>query len=191
MNVLRFLKQFVFSPHVTGAVAASSEGLSNLITDVAELSEASTIIELGAGTGVFTKKILQKMPEDARFFALEVNPHFVEEIRNRYPEVSVYRDSAVNARKYLEEMGLKACDRVICGIPWASFEEKLQDELLDTILDVLKPGGRLLTFAYLHGLFLPAGIQFRRKLFSRFRKVTITGTIWTNIPPAFVYSAEK
>lgn len=191
MGGIKFLKHFVLSPNVTGAVVASSEGLSNLITDAAELSEASAIIEFGAGTGVFTEKIVQKIREDTWFFALEINPDFVEEIRDRYPGVRVYRDSAVNARKYLEEMGLKACDRVICGLPWASFEEGLQDELLDTILDVLRPGGRFLTFAYLHGLLLPAGIRFRRKLFSKFRKVTLTRTIWMNIPPAFVYNAEK
>ena len=177
MSALQFLKYFLSSPDVTGAVVASSEKLSDLITDAAGLSEVSAIIELGAGTGVFTRKIIQKMPRHASFFALEINPDFVEKIRERCPEARVHRDSAMNARKYLEEMGLKACDRVICGLPWASFEEDLQNELLGAILDVLKPGGRFLTFAYLHGLLLPAGWRFRRKLFSRFRKVTLTSTV--------------
>ena len=190
-KVVNFLKHFFVSPNMTGAVAASSEGLSNLITDTAELAGTSAVIEFGSGTGVFTEKILEKISDDTRFFALEINPEFVEQTRQRCPGVQVYQDSAVNARHYLEEMGFQNCDRIVCGLPWASFKEDLQQALLDTTLDVLKPGGKFLTFAYLHGLLLPAGMRFRRKLYSTFPKVTLTHTIWMNIPPAFVYCAEK
>ncbi len=97
----------------------------------------------------------------------------------------------MNAKKYLNELGLKECDCIICGLPWASFSKNLQNELLDTIINVLKPGGRFLTFAYLQGLLLPAGIRFKKTLATRFKKVTTTRTVWMNIPPAFVYCAEK
>ena len=191
MSVVEFLKYFVTSPNVTGSVVASSERLSDLITDSAVLREISSVVELGPGTGVFTRKIVQKMPEDARFFALEINPEFAREVKKRYPKAIVHCDSAANVRKHLEAAGLNSCDRIICGLPWASFREELQNELLDAIVDVLRPGGMFLTFAYLHGLLLPAGIRFRRKLFSMFRKVTLTRTVWRNVPPAFVYRAEK
>ncbi len=191
MSAFKILKYFVTSPNVTGTIVASSERLSDLITDSAALREISSVVELGPGTGVFTEKIVQKMPEDARFLALEINPDFAQEVKKRYPKVSVHCDSAANVRKYVEEAGLNSCDRIICGLPWASFSEELQNELLDAIIDVFKPGGMFLTFAYLHGLLFPAGIRFRRKLFSRFRKVTLTRTVWMNVPPAFVYRAEK
>lgn len=61
----------------------------------------------------------------------------------------------------------------------------------DTIIDVLKPGGKFLSFAYLQGLLLPAGMRFKRKLYARFNNVTKTRTIWLNIPPGFVYCAKK
>ena len=80
---------------------------------------------------------------------------------------------------------------MICGLPWAAFPETLQDELLATILTVLRPGGRFLTFAYLQGLLLPAGRRFRKKLKTTFDRVTTTRTVWCNVPPAFVYCAEK
>jgi phospholipid N-methyltransferase len=67
----------------------------------------------------------------------------------------------------------------------------LQDRLIDSILEILRPGGRFVTFAYLQGLLLPAGHAFSRKLQSRFRKVKKTRTVWRNLPPAFVYVAEK
>jgi hypothetical protein len=58
---------------------------------------------------------------------------------------------------------------------------QLQDKLLATVLDVLKPGGKFLTFAYLQGLLLPSGSMFRKKLHAKFKKVKTTGTVWLNI----------
>ncbi|MFQ5685606.1 MAG: class I SAM-dependent methyltransferase [Candidatus Scalindua sp.] len=191
MNLIKFLKQFVLHTAKTGAVAPSSEGLADLITDTAGLHSASAVIEFGTGTGVFTEKIIQKISDETRFFALEINPDFVEATRKRCPEAVVYQDSASNAKKHLDELGINECDCIICGLPWAAFGEELQNELLDTIIDVLKPGGRFLTFAYLQGLLLPAGMRFKQKLSTRFNSVTKTKPIWLNFPPAFVYCAEK
>ena len=191
MRPTGFLRQFLRHPGKTGAVAPSSEGLAELITDRAGLAEASVIVEWGPGTGVFTEKILQKKRPDALFFALEMNPDFVATTQARCPGAQVFQDSAANTRYYLERHGLRQCDCVICGLPWAAFDESLQDALLDTLVAILRPGGRFVTFAYLQGLLMPAGRRFRRKLKSRFTHVTTTRTVWRNLPPAFVYVATQ
>jgi phosphatidylethanolamine/phosphatidyl-N-methylethanolamine N-methyltransferase len=191
MGAMQFLKQFVFNPGKTGAVAASSEGLANLITDSADLAHASAVIEFGPGTGVFTEKILQKINPGAAFFALEINPEFVAATRKRCPGATVHHDTAVNAPRYLADLGLDHCDSIVCGLPWAAFPEDLQTNLLTAIQDVLRPGGVFVTFAYLQGLLLPAGQRFRRKLRSAFSEVVMTRTVWLNMPPAFVYRARK
>ncbi len=191
MNRVEFLKQFVRYPTLTCAIAESSKEMADLITDTAELSRASMVVELGSGTGVFTEKILEKISEDGKAFALEINENFVKETKRRCPEAIVYYDSAVNVATYLKEAGVEKCDRIISGLPWASFPENVQNQILDTVADVLEPGGKFLTFAYVHGLCLPAGRRFRKCLFSRFRKVLATRIIWQNLPPAFVYCAEK
>ncbi len=178
-------------PGATCAVTESSGELADLITDTADLSQASMVVEFGPGTGVFTEKILEKISDSTRAFALEVNADFVKATQRRCPRAVVYRDSAVNVARYLKEFGVEKCDRIICGLPWACFPHELQDQLLDTIVEVLEPGGKLLTFAYVHGLFLPAGRRFRKCLSSRFKSVTATRIVWQNLPPAFVYCAER
>ncbi len=191
MNRVEFLKQFVRYPTLTCAIAESCKELAELITDTAELSQASMVVEFGSGTGVFTEKILEKISGNAQAFSLEINEDFVKETRRRCPEAIVYFDSAVNVAPYLKEAGVEKCDRIISGLPWASFPEKIQDQILDTVADILEPGGKFLTFAYVHGLCLPAGRRFRKNLFSRFQTVLATRIIWQNLPPAFVYCAEK
>jgi len=190
-NYVRFLKQFVVHPGMTGAIAASSPGLAKMITNEADLSNAEAVVEFGPGSGVFTEQILRKLSPDATFFAMEVNSDFVAATQARCPDVTVYQDSAIHTAKYLKRRGHDACDCVICGLPWAAFPQTLQDELLATIQSILRPGGRFLTFAYLQGLFMPAGLRFRKKLQATFDRVTTTRTVWRNLPPAFVYCAEK
>ena len=191
MHWLEFLKQFLTRNKEIGAVAESSDGLAELITDCASVETAKVVLELGPGTGVFTEKILQKMSDEAVFFALEVNPRFVEATKRRCPQGRVYHDTAVNARKYMDELGVTHCDAIVSGLPWASFSDELQDEILDAVLDVLKPGGTFATFAYLRGDKTEPGQQFRRKLHDRFSDVELSRTVWKNIPPAFVYRARS
>lgn len=190
-SIFKYLKQFLASPQKTGAIAPSCEEICDLITDTAQLHKAMTVIEFGSGTGVFTEKILDKISNDTTFFALEINPEFVKATKERCPDAIVYNDSAENARYHLEKHGKNSCDCIISALPWALFGSDLQDRLLQTIFDILKPGGKLLTLAYVHGLPFPTAQRFRSKLYNMFPSVTKTRTVWSNLPPAFIYCAKK
>ncbi len=179
------------TPRTTGAIAPSSRALAEVITEAAAVRDASAIIEFGPGTGVFTEAICRKIRPETRFFALEIDPRFAEETRRRCPSVPVFEDTAVNAALHLQAFGLRSCDRIVCGLPWASLPPRLQERLMATILDVLSPDGRFVTFAYLQGLLLPAAARFRRTLHAHFERVTTTPTVWRNLPPAFVYCADR
>jgi len=190
LQTRRFLKNFIRRPTETGAIAASSRELADVITDVAQLDGAEVVVELGPGAGVFTEAISRRIDPGATFLSVEINNEFVEATRARCPGVTVVHDCAVNTHTHLRDLGFDGCDRVICGLPWASFSETLQDEILDTVTRILRPGGRFVTFAYRQGLLLPAGRKFRKKLHNSFLRVTTTRTVWMNVPPAFVYCAE-
>jgi phospholipid N-methyltransferase len=185
------LKNFIRRPGETGAIVASSKELAQVITDVAQLDGAEVVVELGPGAGVFTEVISRRIGPGATFLSVEINPEFVEATRARCPGVTVVHDSAVNTQFYLRNLGLDGCDRIICGLPWATFSEALQDQILQTVTRILRPGGRFVTFAYRQGLLLPGGWRFRKKLENTFLRVTTTRTVWLNVPPAFVYCAES
>lgn len=188
---MTFLKQFLKAPRQVGAVSPSSSALAEMVTEAAQVADASVVVEFGPGTGVITQKIMERLPADATFFAIEINPEFVEVVREKCPGVTVFSDSAVETRKYLEQMGVEACDTVVSGLPWLAFDEALQDSLLDTILDVLRPGGRFVTYAYFISSLIPGGVRFQKKLHARFHNIGTTSIVWRNFPPAFVYRAEK
>jgi len=190
VRAITFLRQFLAAPNAVGAVAPSSRGLAEAITEAGGVPRARTVVEFGPGTGVFTEAIVRKLGAEAWFLAIEVNPRFVGLLRERMPAVRVVRDSAANAPKYLREAGRPHCDCVVSGLPWASFDTALQDALLDVLAEILGPGGRFVTFSYVHSPWLPAGKRFRGKLERRFAHVERTPVVWRNLPPAFVYCAQ-
>jgi len=189
--MLKFAKELIRSPRHTGALVPSSNKLAEMICEGADLKNCSSIVELGPGTGVITKKILENINKDATFFCIERNHKFVEMTKSRCGQITIFEDCASNIGKYIKQIGLDHVDVIICGLPWANFSEKLQNKIMYSVLSSLKPGGAFVTFAYLHGRFLPTGIQFKKFLEEHFSQVETTELLWTNIPPAFVYKAKK
>lgn len=189
--MFNFIKQFLLNPKETGAIAKSSEELADLITGSINLKNVKVIVELGPGTGIFTKKILEKKSKKSIFFALETNHSFVSETKRNCPDAIIHQDSAVNIKKYLIKHNVRSCDCIISGLPWVSFDNKLQQELMGSIVSCLDKGGEFATFAYLQGLILPAGKRFKNILEDNFSQVTRSRIVWKNIPPAFVYCCKK
>lgn len=148
------------------------------------------VVEYGPGLGAITGEILART-EGKDFFVIELNQAYAERFRRNFPDVPLYRDSVANVVSIASEHGVEAIDCVISGLPWAIFSDAVQDELLDATFEVLREGGQFVTFAYMHGLVLPAGRRFRRKLGRRFRKVERSRVVWRNTPPAVVYHCVR
>jgi phosphatidylethanolamine/phosphatidyl-N-methylethanolamine N-methyltransferase len=181
----------VRQPVHTGAVAPSSPWLARCVVDEIGLEEARTIVELGPGTGPFTRVIAERARPDARILALELNARLADDLRARFARVEIVNDSAERLPDHLRSRGCAHADCVVSGLPFAGFSADLQTRLLGAIVDALRPGGRFATFAYVHAAWLPPGRRFRRLLESRFATVRRTSTVWRNLPPAFVYRCEK
>ncbi|HZS46552.1 MAG TPA: methyltransferase domain-containing protein [Blastocatellia bacterium] len=188
---VKFISTFLRKPVATGAIAPSSRWLAELMTEDMKLSQAETVVELGPGTGAFTKAIQEKIRPDALFLAIELNPQFAEELTLQFPDVNIINGSAEKFGEYLQQYGRSSADSVLCGLPWAGFSQDLQDRLLSAILKSLRPGGKFATFAYIHAAWLPPGRRFRQMLESNFSEVSMTRVVWRNLPPAFVYRCTR
>jgi phospholipid N-methyltransferase len=185
-QAVSFLKEFVSKPHEIGAIVPSSPVLAREVVDSIDWDRVSVVAEYGAGLGAVTEAILTKT-EGRDFFAIELNEFYADRFSRMFPHVRLYRDSVANIESIRETHGVDSIDCVISSLPWANFSQEMQDELLDATLRVMSPRGQFVTFAYLHGLVLPTGRRFRRKLGARFRSVERSRIVWRNTPPAVVY----
>ena len=189
MDRLRFLGRFFLKPTVVGAVAPSSQFLvDELIKDMG-VSEAKCLAELGPGTGVATRTILEKKNDACPLLAVEKDLQWVKLLRRRYPDLDLVHGDAAELHQYAAERQLPPFDAVICGLPFTVFGEPLQRAILESIQASLRPGGSFSTFAYVHGKELPAGKRFRSLLEESFARVETSEVIWRNTPPAVVYRA--
>ncbi|MFK8113580.1 MAG: class I SAM-dependent methyltransferase [Rubripirellula sp.] len=190
-DTLTFLKNFLRHPTQVGAIAPSSPGLVDAMVDWFDWETARGVVEFGPGTGVFTESILQRLHPDAKFFAIERAADLAETTRQRCPTATVIEDSVVNVVDLCRQQSVSEVNAIVCGLPWASFSDGLQSEIMEAILEILPPGGQFATFAYWQGVVLPAGIRFSRRLQKTFSSVERSHTVWRNLPPAFVYRCVR
>lgn len=185
------IKHFLKNPATTGTVWPSSIALCRELVSGINIEQAKSVVELGPGTGVVTRQIIERLHNNAHFFAIELNESICKSFTRRLPNVKIYNDSAANLQKLLKNEHLSQADCVISGLPWASLPFSVQDEILDAIVECLPNGGYFTTFAYLQGTLLPAARKFKKQLDNHFAEVKKTRIVWNNMPPAFVYRCRK
>jgi phospholipid N-methyltransferase len=185
------LRTFVRRPWRTGTVVPSSSGLAQLMVEDMGLDGAATVVELGAGTGVFTRLIAERVKPEALVLSFEIDPSLAGQLEGRIPGVRIVNDSAENLASHLGAAGRSEADAILSGLPWANFSRALQERLLRAVVAGLRPGGRFATFAYVPAAHFPPGRRFRALLEASFPRVSTTRIVFRNFPPAFVYRCEK
>ncbi len=80
---------------------------------------------------------------------------------------------------------------IVSSLPWSAFSGELQNELLEAIQRSLAEGGKFVTPIYLWSYPFLTSWKFRRRLRKIFPEVRSVRTVWKNLPPTFVYVAEK
>jgi len=188
---LCFLRSFLRDPMLIGAVVPSSRRLARAMVREIRLEEAQRVVELGPGTGAFTREIVGRTREDAVIMAIEADRSLCAFMKHRFPNINLVHGSAAELEAKLEQHGIDAADCVVSGLPWVAFESALQRAIIDAVVASLRPGGTFTTFAYCHTAWMPSALRLRFLLEDRFRKVRRSRIVWRNLPPAFVYMCEK
>lgn len=186
-----FFREFVQAPASVGAVAPSGSRLAEVATAVVPRTGSPVVVELGPGTGSFTRVIQQRLPASGRHVAVELNARFADRLASQHPRVDVAVADATDLREVLAGRGLDRADVVVSGLPWAAFGEKLQRDILSEVVAVLPPDGVFTTFAYAHARWLPPARRLLRSLRESFDEVVVSRTVWANVPPALVYVCRR
>ncbi len=180
-------KRFLQHPGQVGALCPSSRTLCRTIASGIGVENARVVVELGPGTGVITRELYGRLSNSGRLIAVELDSSLCTLLQRTLPGVDVCNSSASELTTILRHRQLSRADVVVSGLPWAIFPAPLQREIMQSVVENLAPGGCFVTFAYLQGRLLPAGIRFRRLLHEFFPEVRTSRVVWRNLPPAFIY----
>jgi phospholipid N-methyltransferase len=151
----------------------------------------AVVVELGPGSGVFTRLIERRLGTHGRRLAVEVNPAFATRLTREHPGLEVVQADARHLPELLGERGIDEVDVVVSGLPWVGFDQGTQRALLDSVCSVMGADGIFVTFGYRVTSWMPPARRFRQLLRGEFDEVVIGRTVRLNIPPAFVYYARR
>ncbi|MCW9131979.1 methyltransferase domain-containing protein [Bacillus paramycoides] len=185
MQLITFLNEFIKHPKHTGAIAPSSKILAKQMVDIIDFNRAKCIVELGPGTGAFTKEIMKRKKQETVLLLIEINEVFFKELKRRFKNeqsVIVIHGSAENIKKYMEELNIECMDYVLSGLPFTSLPEEVSKRILNNVMEAIHENGEFITFQY--SLVKKGFIQHF------FPEITLK-KVWLNVPPAYVFSCKK
>jgi phosphatidylethanolamine/phosphatidyl-N-methylethanolamine N-methyltransferase len=171
-----FLGEMLRHPGEVVAVAPSSGAVARRMTEGLE-AVRGPVVEIGPGTGSFTRAILARGVDPENLTLLETNARFCEMLREKFPGVTVLNRPA----QEIAAAGLSDIGAVISGVPVLA-RPTIQREVVGRAFEVMGENGFFAQVTYSPNP--PIGPEMLRELGLRAEK---RGTVWANLPPARVF----
>ncbi|HPA45847.1 MAG TPA: methyltransferase domain-containing protein [bacterium] len=151
---LLFLSSFRKRFHDTGAVTPSSRALACAMTEGLESTDTPRVLlEVGPGTGAFTRQILSKLGPEDELHLCEINGELLDYLRKEIESDRTLpncKDRIVYHNCPVQELdGDLRVHHIVSGLPFNNFPPSLVKEILETYQERLLPGGTLRFFEYL------------------------------------------
>lgn len=184
LDGLLFFKAWRENPTHVGAVLPSGAALSAAITREIGLAQAP-VLELGCGTGVFTRKMIERGVPAKELTLVELDPSFANRLQFNFPQAQILCIDASKLYKVQISAGNKV-GAAICGLPLLNMSAKKQLGILRGVFSALRSDGALYLFSY--GLHCPVPLRLLDRLGLRARKLE---TVLLNVPPARIWKLTR
>lgn len=183
-DALLFFRAWLSAPLRVASVTPSGRALSSLMT--AEISaKTGTVIELGPGTGVFTKALLQQGVAEENLVLIEYGEDFASQLSLRFPSArTIQMDAAKLSRLSLQASA--PVGAVVSGLPLLSMPIRKVHAILEGAFSHLRHDGAFYQFTY--GPRCPIARPLLDRLGLKARYI---GYTLANIPPAAVYRISR
>jgi len=184
-DTARFLRAWLADPLAIAAVAPSGPTLARIMT-AAIGPETGPVIELGPGTGVFTRALLARGFAPENLLLIERSPAFTLLLRERFPDLDIVCDLAQRLDDHARARLPDAPGAIVSGLPLLAMSRSDQCEILTAAFSAMRPGGSFVQFTYGHVPPVDKGVA--RGMGLRF---DCLGRTLRNLPPASVYSIRR
>lgn len=178
-NETRFIRSWLESPLLTGAVAPSGKVLAQTMASYVDPRRRGPVIELGPGTGPVTEALLLQGIEQERLILVEYNEEFCQLLKRRFPRATIVQGDAYEAGEVLDDVVTEPAAGILSSLPLLT---KPLDHRLDLLADahrMLAPSAPFIQFTY--GMLPPIPTR------SPHYTAVSSERIWKNFPPARVW----
>ena len=179
-----FFRQWLKNPLAIAAISPSSRQLARQM--LAELPfDTRRVVELGGGTGVFTRALLERGVAADDLMVVELNEELHHHLQQRFPGVHAVCTDARQLPEAAAACGFAdkgPADAVISGLGLLSMARDSQRAIVESAFAVMHPHGRFIQFTY--GPVCPVSKEVLRELGLSARRGNFA---LFNMPPATVY----
>ena len=176
MDAYHFFRAWMRDPLRVASVTPSGKALADLI--VREIGpQTGRVIELGPGTGVFTRALLRRGVAEEDIVLVEMGVEFAALLEQRFPKAQIACTDAARIARFCPVPAGAA----ISGLPLLSMRPEKVFAILAGTFARLGEGASLYQFTYGLRCPVPRAVLDRLGLSA----VRIGGTL-RNVPPAFV-----
>ncbi len=178
-----FFKDLIKQPKIVGSIAPSGRTLARKMAAEIDLSRDGPVVELGPGTGVVTKAILNVGIQPSNLIAIEYSDNFCDHLNRQFEEVTIVQGNAIRIKESLPDVDIGSLASIVSSLPLLYSSIPDRQFLLKEALELLQPGAPYIQFSY--GRYSPIPMN------SVDIKVKKSNWILTNIPPARVWVYRK
>lgn len=154
---LRFFKGWIDKPKAVGAILPTSSVTARRMASVIEPASGLPVLELGPGTGVITRAILERGVPGEKLYSVEYSEDFVRFLRLEFPLINVIHGDAFNLNATLGEARDLIFDSVVSAVPLLSFPTEQRVRFIDDLLNRVPHGRPVVQITYGPLSPVPAG----------------------------------
>ncbi|MBN2730978.1 MAG: hypothetical protein JXR26_00985 [Balneolaceae bacterium] len=181
-ETITYLKSF-FKDKDVASVTPTSRWCMEHVCRPIDFSSNITIVEYGAGAGVYADYLLPKMTAGSSLIMFETNNRLFKELQKiDDSRVQCYNQSVEHVDEAIGKSLIGKVDYIISGIPFSFLDEEVRMGILQKSKKVLRPAGKFLAYQTSGHLKEPLQEVFGN---------VYTEWEWRNIPPMTVYQAVK
>jgi phospholipid N-methyltransferase len=151
-----FLGDALKNLHEVGSIIPSSQAVARAMTAAMRQKPAPRrVLEVGAGTGPITARIVRLMQPGDFLDVYEINPRFTTYLERRFEREERFR--RVRDQVKIHTAGIETIepvpqyDIIISAIPFTNFQPEMVETFLETYRTILKPDGVLTYIEFAFG----------------------------------------
>lgn len=154
---LRFFKGWIDKPRAVGSIVPTSSVTARKMASAINPDSGLPVLELGPGTGVITKAILETGLPPSSLWCVEYSANFVEHLRRDFSNVNIVQGDAFDLDKTLGDMRDMTFDSIISGVPLLNFPVPQRVAYVEDLLDRIPVGRPIVQLTYGPMSPVPAG----------------------------------
>jgi len=174
-----FFRHWLRHPLGIGAILPSSHSVVRAMANDIPFSRPGAVLELGGGTGVVTRGLLEAGCSPERLIVVEREPALAEILRRRYDKARIVEADACAIGEILAALGVEKLAAVVSSLPIKWFSLESQRAVVQPCVDRLGEDGMFLQLT--NALVSPLAMA---PLALRGREIA---RIWTQFPPVQIW----